>query len=235
MKNFALAWIVLLSVNYSLIAQQANTIEVEGHSEIKIKPDQANIAIQVQHKAMKASDASQGLNRKTKEITELIKKSKLGKHDLTTDNYQVNINRIYRKNTMTDSGYIASQTINIKIYDLENDMVKAVDALGKAQDIQFSMNYLLSDMLRQNVRNNLLKMALSDAREKANTIVEAMDLKELTVSKIEYKTQQDFGYPMYRAMAEYSMDAGQKTMPILIPEEQKVSDRVVVTFQFKNQ
>jgi len=235
MKRFALTWLVIMALYFPLAAQQVNTIVVEGQSEIKIKPDQANIAVQIQHRAMKASEASQGLNRKTQEITDLIKKSKLGQYDLTTDNYQVNINRIYRKNTMTDSGYIASQTINIKIHDLSNDLVKAVDALGNAPDLQFSMNYMLSDILKQDVQNDLLKLALADARNKANTIKEAMDLQDIQVSKIEYKTQQDFGFPVHRAMAEFSMDSGAKAMPVLLPDEQKISDRVVVTFQFKNQ
>jgi len=235
MKSFALTWIMLFAMYFPLVAQQVNTIEVEGQSEIKIKPDQASIAVQVQHRAMKASDASQGLNKKTQEITDLIKKSKLTSYDLTTDNYQVNINRVYRKNTMTDSGYIASQTINIKIHDLENDLIKAVDALGQAPDVQFSMNFLVSDKLKRTIRNELLTMALEDAKDKAHTILNVMDLEDLKVSKIEYKTQQDFGFPMHRAMAEYNMDAGAKAMPILLPDEQKISDRVIVTFEFKNQ
>jgi len=234
MKIITLIWIILLSTNFIAMAQQVNVIEVEGQSEIKIKPDEANIAIQVQHKAMKASQASQGLNKKTQEITDLIKKSKLGKHDLTTDNYQVQINRIYRRETVSDSGYIASQTINIRIYDLENDLAKAVDALSSASDIQFSMAYLVSDVLVKNTRNELLKMALSDARSKADIIVEALALKDLSVAKIEYKTQQDFGYPMYRNTLEYSMDSQEKARPILLPQEQKVSDRVVVIYRFAN-
>lgn len=234
MKNFVLAGIILFTMHSTLMAQHVNTIEVEGQSEIKIKPDQANIAVQVQHKAMKATDAAQGLNKKTQEITDLIKKSKLTKYDLTTDNYQVNINRIYRKNAMSDSGYIASQTINIKIHDLDKDLIKAVDALGKASDIQFSMNFLLSDQLKRSIGNDLLTMALDDAKNKANTIKNAMELQDLKVFKVDYKSQNNFGFPMQRAMEEYNMDANAKAMPILLPEEQKMTDRVVVVYKFDN-
>lgn len=234
MKNIALSLILIFSVYSSLQAQQVQTVEVEGQSEMKIKPDQAIIAVQVQHIALKASDAAQGLNKKSQEISDLIKKSKLTSYDLNTNNYQVNLNRIYRPNTMRDSGYIASQTINIRIHDLENDLVKAVDALGQVQDLQYSLSYMLSDNLRRNLEKDLLTEALEDAQNKAQVIKEAMGLQDLKVFKIDYKTQNNFGFPIHRQMAEYSMDASAKAMPVLQPDEQRVSDRVIVTYQFKN-
>jgi len=234
MKNIAFTFLVLFTVHFALLAQQVQTVEVEGQSEIKIKPDQAIIAVQLQHRALKASDAAQGLNKKSQEVSDLMKKSKLTQYDLNTNNYQVNINRIYRKNTMSDSGYIASQTLNIRIHDLEKDLVKAVDALGQVQDLQYSLSYMLSDHLRGNLEKQLLTKALEDAQTKAEIIKDAMRLLELKVHRIEYKTQNNFGVPMHRQVAEFSMDAGTKSMPVLQPDEQKVSDRVVVTYQFKN-
>ena len=234
MKNIALSFLLLFAVNFTVQAQQVQTVEVEGQSEIKIKPDQAIIAIQVQHRALKASDAAQGLNKKTQEISELIKKSKLSSYDLNTNNYQVNINRIYRKNSMIDSGYIATQTINIRINDLEKDLVKGVDALGELQDLQYSLSYMLSDSLRSQLEKDLLTMALQDAKNKVKIIEDAMELGDLKVYKIDYKTQNNFGFPIHRQMAEFSMDASAKAMPILQPDEQKVSDRVIVIYQFKN-
>ncbi|HSJ66787.1 MAG TPA: SIMPL domain-containing protein [Anditalea sp.] len=234
MKNIALTCLLIMSVHFSLLAQQIQTVEVEGQSEIKIKPDQSIIAIQVQHRALKASDAAQGLNKKTQEIADLIKKTKLSQYDLNTNNYQVNINRIYRKNSMSDSGYIASQTVNIRIHDLEKDLVKAVDVLGQVQDLQYSLSYLLSDDLRRSIEKDLLTQALKDAQNKVQVIQDAMDLQDLKVYKIDYKTQNNFGFPIHRQVAEYSMDASAKAMPILQPDEQKVSERVIVIYQFKN-
>jgi len=234
MKNLALSILLIFTIQFTLQAQQVQTVEVEGQSEMKIKPDQAIIAVQVQYKALKASDAAQGLNKKSQEISELIKKSKLTSYDLNTNNYQVNINRIYRPNTMRDSGYIASQTINIRIHDLEKDLVTAVDALGQVQNLQYSLSYMLSDNLRRTLEKDLLTQALEDAQNKAEVIKEAMRLNNLKVFKIDYKTQNNFGFPIHRQMAEYSMDANAKAMPVLQPDEQKVTDRVIVTYQFNN-
>lgn len=234
MKNIALTCLLILSVHFSLLAQQIQTVEVEGQSEIKIKPDQSIIAIQVQHRALKASDAAQGLNEKTQEIADLIKKTNLSNYDLNTNNYQVNINRIYRKNSMSDSGYIATQTVNIRIHNLEKDLVRAVDALAQVQDLQYSLSYMLSDDLRRTLEKDLLTQALKDAQNKVQVIQDAMDLQDLKVFKIDYKTQNNFGFPIHRQMAEYSMDASAKAMPILQPDEQKVSERVIVIYQFKN-
>jgi len=234
MKNLALALILIFTVYTPLQAQQAPTIEVEGQSEIKIKPDQAIIAIQVQHRALKASDAAQGLNKKSQEISDLIKKSKLSGYDFNTNDYQVNVNRIYRKNSMIDSGYIALQTINIRINDLEKDLVKAVDALGQVRDLQYYLSYMLSDNLRTALEKDLLTQALEDAQSKAKIIAEAMGLQDLKVQRIEYRTQNNFGFPVHRQMAEFNMEAATKAMPVLQPDEQKISDRVVVSYQFKN-
>ncbi|KEO74707.1 SIMPL domain-containing protein [Anditalea andensis] len=234
MRKLPLTFLLVFAFYITLHAQQVQTVEVEGQSELRIKPDQAILAVQVQHKAPKASDAAQGLNKQSQEIVELMKKSKLSDYDLKTNNYQVNINRVYTNNTMKENGYIATQTINITIRDLDGDLVKAVDALGQIKDLQYSISYMLSDSLKSSLEKELLTEALKDAQKKADIIKDAMGLQEIKVNKIDYKPQNSFNFPIFRQAAEFSMDASAKAMPVLQPDEQKISDRVVVSYRFVN-
>lgn len=217
---------------------QTNTplqqIQVTGKSELSVKPDEAIVQIRLERKALKVSEATAALNKMTSEIEKQVKKSKPGEYKFTTDNYHVNINRIYQKGTSKDSGYVASQTIKITVSEPEEGLVKVVEALNANQDIMFDVSFTVSEKMAKSYEQQLLKAALEDARQKASLIAETMSLGSLKVSNINYSSiQNDYPRPiqMQYMRAEKSMAAD--VAPTFSPDEQKLSDEVHVTFSFE--
>ncbi|WP_143960397.1 SIMPL domain-containing protein [Litoribacter populi] len=231
MRSAFLFLLLILFISTPLLAQ-TNQIEVEGQSEIKVKPDQALLQVNLQLKAMQASQASQALNKKTNTIISNLDKADIKEMEVFTSNYFVNINRLYQKGTSKDSGYVASQTLNIKVNELEQSLFKVMEVLGEYDELNYSVSFQLTDDLRKSKEEELLRLALDDAKRRGNTIADAMDLGNLTVQHVQYKSQDNFSRPMMRM----SMDAGMesaKASPVLLPEEQTLSDKVLVTFGFK--
>ncbi|MBS9522889.1 SIMPL domain-containing protein [Litoribacter ruber] len=231
MRAAILSLLFLVALSAPIMAQD-NLIEVEGQSEIKIKPDQALLSVNLQLKAMQASQASQALNKKTNTIIKNLEKAKIEDMEVFTSNYFVNINRIYQRGSSKDSGYVASQTLNIKVNELEQSLFKVMEVLGEYEELNYSVSFQLTDDLRKSKEEELLKLALEDAQRRANTIASAMNLGELMVKKVQYKSQENFARPMMRMAMDASMESA-KTSPVLLPEEQTLTDKVLVTFGFK--
>src|SRR5690606_3634618 len=146
-----------------------HTIEVEGNSEIMIIPDEGVIHITVQKKAMTVSEATKLLNADTKKIIDGFKKSGID-HDLTANNYYVNVNRIYQKDTSKDSGYVASQNLEVIMKDIERQLPEAMEFVSTSSDKSLNVKFLMYTVKQTRYKNQSLELARKDANEKAANI-----------------------------------------------------------------
>lgn len=233
MKHLFLSVFAMAAFFQAAEAQSPGTIEVEGNSEMMIIPDEATIHITVQKKAMSVSEATKALNAASKEIADAFKNSDLTSHELTANNYFVNINRVYQKGTSKDSGYVASQNLKVDIGDIEKELAKAVEMVNLTGNQSMQVNFRVSPELEKKYKDQLLEEALLDAQNKARRISEIMGLKDISVQKIQYSSQQAF-QPVYqmKASAMRFDSAEAREEAIFMPEEQKIDDRILVTFVF---
>jgi uncharacterized protein YggE len=146
----------------------------------------------------------------------------------------VNVNRIYQKGTSKDSGYVASQNLKITIKSIEKELPKAVELVNKTGNQSMNVNFGVSREMKKSYKDQLLESALKDALSKAGKISEILELKNTSIHKIQYVSEE----PILRsfqmktnAMRYESADAREE--PIFMPEEQTVSDKILVTFVFE--
>ncbi|RPA68135.1 DUF541 domain-containing protein [Cyclobacteriaceae bacterium YHN15] len=225
----------ILFLSLSMMAQQIPLIEVEGKSEISIMPDEANIQISLVEKAMKVSDATNALNKKTKSIEEALKKTGIEDYDFFVDNYYVYVNRIYTKGTSKDSGYVASQNVRVVVRNIEKDLVKITETLHQTTDMGFNIQLIVSDKLKKASEKELLELAIEDAKLKADIIAKSLGIEKIKVHRVNYNAQTENFYPVMREakmmMATTAMDVSEE--PIFRPEERKLQDKVIVVFTFE--
>jgi|SRR5690554_851155 len=215
-------------------AQELKTLDVEGNSEMMVVPDEALIQVTVQKKAMTVAEATRDLNAATKNITDVFDQSDLQSHELTANNYYVNVNRVYQKGTAKDSGYVASQNLKLKITDIENELAQAVELLNQAGDHSINVSFGISSEMEKSYQKQLLESALEDALEKSGHIASVLDLKNVSVHQVKYLSDQSSVRPYQLKTASMMYDAAPqgRQAPTFMPEEQKISDKVLVTFTF---
>ncbi|WP_194777206.1 SIMPL domain-containing protein [Pararhodonellum marinum] len=229
-KTLFILPILLLSL--TAMSQEIATIEVEGKSEISVMPDQALIQVTLTEKAMKVADVTQALNKKTKSVKDALEKSGVKEYDLQINNYYVNVNRVYAKGTSKDSGYVASQNLNIKVKSIDKDLVKVVETLHQTTDMGFNIQFTISDAEKKRYQEELLKLALKDAQSKANLIAETMEISKINLFKVYHGAQSPEYRPMMKTMAMRAESADLLEEPVFSPEEQKLSDQVKVAYTF---
>lgn len=234
MKLTILSIFGLLAILHLAKAQTQRTIEVEGNSEMMIIPDEASIDIHVQKKAMKVSDATKELNEASKKITDAFQQSVLTTYEISANNYYVQVNRIYQKGTSKDSGYVASQKLKIKISNIEQELSKAVELINTIGDQSMNVSFGISKEMQKRYKDQLLESALHDAQSKARKISEIMGLKKTAVYKVQYVSEEStiHSFQMKTSAMMYDNTRESREDPIFMPEEQKISDKILVTFVF---
>ncbi|EOZ96999.1 hypothetical protein A33Q_1917 [Indibacter alkaliphilus LW1] len=218
------------------VMAQNQMIEVEGKSELRILPDEALIYLSLNEKAMKVSDATNALNKKTKSIEDALKKTGLKNYEFYVDNYHVGVNRIYARNTSKDSGYVASQTIRVKVSDTGADLVKITETLHQSAVMGFNIQFSVSDQLRKDSEKVLIELAVADARRKAEIIASSLGVSDIKVQRVSYGNPQKDFFPMAReSKMMMAMDiAEDRSEAVFRPEERKINDSVTIGFTFKN-
>ncbi|PZV79732.1 uncharacterized protein YggE [Algoriphagus aquaeductus] len=231
MKNI-LAMTLALFLAIPLFAQQIQQvplIEVEGYSERKITPDEAVFSISLEEKKLKVNEAVSTLNKKTQALADLLKKEKIRDYKLVADNYAVDVNRIYHSGSAKDSGYVARQNLRIITTATNEDLQKIVDAIQRAGDMSYSLNFGISESTRKSLENTLLTEALKDAEAKALLIGNTLSIRNLRVFHV--TMEQNFRpQPVY--MMNAKMDMSESADMLIQTEDQTLTKRVYVKYTY---
>lgn len=233
MKNYlTIVFTLLLAVPvFSQDNMTVPLIEVEGFSERKIAPDEANFQINLEEKAMKVSDAVAVLNKKTQKLADALKKAKIKDYKLIADNYSVDVNRVYRSGESRDSGYVARQTLQVITNSKNEDLQKIVESIQGAGDMGFNLHFQISEATQKSLEDELLAEALKNAESRALLIAKTLNIKSIHVHRVSLETQ-----PIVRPYAKMEMmrssaDAA-AAPPMINPDDQSLEKRVFVKYTY---
>lgn len=233
MKTFLLFFaFALVGPLFQAISQELPQISVEGQSEIQVMPDQALLTVMLRATAMETAKATAELNKKAEEVTAALENSGLRGYELTAENYYVNVNRVYVKGSSRDSGYVASQTLKILVRDTGEKLLSIVQVLHGSTDLEFQIAYQLSAEKKKRYGEELVKLAIADARVKGEAIATALDINEIVVHRVSYQGGQSFDPVVYRAKGMRMEAADAAVPPTLQPGEQTLSERVHIIYTF---
>lgn len=206
-------------------------IEVEGFSERKVAPDEANFQINLEEKAIKVTDAVGVLNKKAQLLADALKKAKIKDYKLIADNYSVDVNRIYRTGVSRDSGYVARQSLRVVTSSKNEDLQKIVEAIQSAGDMSFNLNFQLSEATQKSLEDTMLTEALKNAESRASLIAQTLGIKTIKVHRVSLESQPvTYAYAKMEMMRT-SADAS-PAPPVLNPDDQSVQKRVYVKYTY---
>lgn len=229
MKQTLTALLILLS--FAAFAQddlKIPLIEIEGISIRKTPADEAIFSINLEEKSMKVANAVEALNRKTKNLSEELKKAKIKDYKLIADNYAVDINRIYRGGSARDSGYVARQSLRIVTTSKNEDLQKIVEAIQSAGDMSFNLYFQVAESTKKSLEDAMLIEALKNAESRALLIAQTYGIKTIRVHRVSLDSPQPT-YPKMEMMRSMS-DSSSETM--IAPDDQTLTRKVYVKYTY---
>lgn len=222
-----------------------NTISVSGDGEVFAAPDIANISFTVREEAKKVSDAQDKVTAKVKVALADIRKLGVADKDIKTQNYssypkyewqEGNVSCLglncppYHPGKQVIVGYEVSQTVTIKVRDLEkvNALIDGLATAGvtEMQGPNFAIDK--EDDLKAEAR----KQAIEKARTKAEVL--ARDLGVTLVRVVSFS--EDGNYPIYARTMAADMGKGSAesfALPEIPQGEEKIISTVTVTYEIR--
>lgn len=229
----------LVTCTFTSFGQTEKTppsIQVVGVSNKTVKPDNGVLIVEVTHKDMNISGATSGLNNKTKDVVRQITGVGFKEGDIKTTDYQVHVNRIYRRDSYIDSGYVARQNVRVEFKYSKETITKILTQFSKSStNFEVRFEFKLSDELKKKIQNELITMAVNDAKSKSRTLSESADVKLKRIRDISYGAGYGGGLRESDMMRYKTTMASAQAESIegFTPNDIELNDSVVITWEIE--
>lgn len=211
-----------------------DTIQITASGKVTVAPDLAVVSATVHNDANTAVDAQSKNTQKMDAVINFLKSSGIDQKDITTSQYNVSPKYDYTRSNPTITGYTATQTVTIKVYDLTKvgSLLDGATSAGANQidNVYFTFND--PDAIKEQAREN----ALANAKEKAKKLADAAGLN---LGKLVTFSETSSGYPGPIAYDTKAVAAGSGGAPVPAPETmvqpgtQDITADINVTYELR--
>lgn len=226
----ALAFAAVLAQPAFAQREEMPVIVTTGHAEVKMAPDRAWVAINAESRSKDPKEAQRLNAAAMTAVMEKLKAMTLGADAIRTTSYELHPEFDYASGKQTLRGYVARNSIDVRI----DDIAKVGDVLGVAVGSGATsvggLRFGLRD--RDGAEREALRLAVRDARARADAAASAAGLQIVRVQRIEeQRGGPEPPRPMMRQMAaETSMAAD---APPVEPGTIEIASTVTMTVVVK--
>jgi uncharacterized protein YggE len=222
------------------VAKEPSTITLSGHGEMKAVPDIANISFTISKDAKTVKEAQTTVAEIEKSVLGFLAKNNIAEKDIkTTDSsfypkYEYKNSEVCTmygcNNNSVIVGYTASETIQVKIRDVDNAGV-IVTGLGALKISNLSgPNFAIDD--EDTLKATARKEAIADAKAKAEIL--AKDLGVRLVRITNFSENGNYPMPMYARDAVMNQAEAASAPKLALPTgENTVSSDVTITYEIR--
>lgn len=166
----------------SIVKEDPNLLTVNGKGIIKVKADIAYVQIGYEAKNKVATEAQKEARIKMDAILKALKAKGVKDADLKTINISLYKTSDYTKDQKVEYYYIANQTMELTIRDLDKAGTYIDTAADAGSNSIGSIRFTVEN--QDDYYNDALKLAVKSATSKANAILDVYGIKVTKPSKI---------------------------------------------------
>jgi uncharacterized protein YggE len=208
------------------------TLFVTGSATTQTKPDKVTISLGVETTNAKAKTALAENSELMNKIINALNIAGVSENETSTSSFTITPNRDYTIDKVLGKlvGFTVSNSIQIDSYNINNSSewidISVASGANNVNNIYFSV----SDKKLEGIKNELLKEAIGNAREKADIAASALGLEITGIKTINIdQTTPFFTEPMPYGVESLKSDAASLATPI-IAGEQDISMTVSIVF-----
>jgi uncharacterized protein YggE len=220
---------------YAQPLQNNSTLSVTGIATMKIKPDRATVSFGVETANATASSSLMSNSEVVNKLLNVLKAAGVQQNETTTSSFIITPNYNYSESGTIGNitGYTTTNSIQIESSNINKistwiDLAVSTGA-NRVDNIYFSV----SDKILNDIKNNLLKDAINNAKSKADIAASILGLKVIGVRSINLD---GFELPppiLQPYLSQKSLAAGAESSiastPI-ITGEQEVTTQISIVF-----
>ena len=210
-------------------------LEVQGTGRMRVQPDQTIVMVNVNSANSEAGRAVQVVTERVEQLLKKLQDAGFKKEEIKTSQFYLNENNEWRDGRMYRNGYTATQTLEIKFGVDHKRLTKLTTAFADTQEgVTFQFSFGLTDKLRQQVKEELIRKAIQDAREKAAVIARSANIRLGSIRKINYGSQASIPYgPMMEMRSAGAMDKQSAQFPQTDIQDIEMTDEIHVVWSME--
>lgn len=219
-KHLTILAFVLLTFNSFSQNKTGNEITAEGIAKMKVKPDLASFRISVSKRNLVEKISIKELNEEIEKVQKLLlrigfteKNIKISEYKVSSDEHNDNKKEYTSENTLVVEFALDNKIIEEFYQEIQNENLKD-------SDIDFETQ--VSDQLEKTTRQNLVKIAIGEAKSNAENIANALEVKLLNVKQVSKFTMRDFESASMMKVSEIKMG---KVMPAMASNQKTSFDK----------
>lgn len=173
----ALVFLVSLGLNFKYLVLRKSRITVTGEYTSATSNENARFNVYIQNKSVEKAEAVEGMNTKNQAVIDAVKEFGIPKEDIKSTSVNVYREQVWNPNTNVseDKDWVAASSVEIKLKDASTASEFA--GILSALDVtSFDGPYFAVDSNSMN-KEEILKNAFLDAKEKATSLAEIQNLK----------------------------------------------------------
>ena len=222
------------SLPISVLSQtKGEPMMVTESGKATVVPDIAKINFGIEAQGQVLRQVQENVNKKSKSLTDALKKLGIDEKDIKTSNYSVSPEYSYDSTPYRITGYRVSTNYEVKITDFE----KVNDALTVATDsganvignISFEVNEKTKSELTQKAREEAVKLA----KEKAEGLAKAAGITLGKIINISESTGYELPRPVTYAKELSVGGADQANVANVAPGETEITVTVSLSYEIR--
>ncbi len=208
------------------------TLFVTGSATAQTKPDKVTVSLGVETTNAKAKTALATNSELMNKIINALKIAGVSENETSTSSFTITPNRDYTidKDQGKLVGFTVSNSIQIDSYNV-NDSSEWIDiSVASGANNVNNIYFSVSDKKLEGIKNELLKEAIGNAREKADIAASALGLEITGIKTVNIdQATPFFAGPLQYAAESSKIGGGLPATPI-IAGEQEISMTVSIIF-----
>lgn len=232
--------IAIIGIAFASVAQDqtANELVVEGKASLKIIPEQIIYRVQISASDENYAQCTDIVLKKAQEIKDKFIANGIDEDWIKTSNYSIREIRehdpVSRKSVF--KGYKADIPVIIKTTTdyAKNDVI--FDIIKNNFSANFNLTFALTPEQKEQAKEKLIAMAVTDAKQKAAIIKESAGIKTFAITNIQYGEPQlisGYARPNYKLQNEQLMIRGSSSLgstATLNPAEIEMQTRIIIAW-----
>ena len=211
------------------VSNISHTISVTGSATTTVKPDKVILSLGVQTTNNTAKTALDSNSKSMNTVLEALLAAGVKRNETSTSSFNVSPNYNYSQGRNIITGFTVTNSIQVESSKIANVSEWLDTAISAGTNTVNSIDFTQSDKKLAEIKNGLIKLAIDDAKAKANFAASALGLKVLGVRSITVNEFASTPQPMPFGLQKLSVPAPAGGTPI-ISGQQQVSESVSITF-----
>lgn len=211
------------------VSNISHTLSVTGSATTTVKPDKVILSLGVQTTNNTAKTALDSNSKSMNTVLEALLAAGVKRNETSTSSFNVSPNYNYSQGRNIITGFTVTNSLQIESSKIANVSEWLDTAISAGTNTVNSIDFTQSDKKLAEIKNGLIKLAIDDAKAKANFAASALGLKVLGVRSITVNEFASTPQPMPFGLQKLSVPAPAGGTPI-ISGHQQVSESVDITF-----